>query len=166
MLPVLLIRFSRQEALVRHATLMLAFILLSGCGEAAADRTSDKAAVEAVKAANAAKDQAMIARDAARLASFYTDDYRLIDQEAKVHDKRDQVQFMTENVELLNAVSDDVQVTMLSPNVALLTGRMTGRYRLGNKEADFVERYTGVWLRQGKDWQVKHEHGSTEPAPD
>jgi hypothetical protein len=57
---------------VRHAPLMLA--VTSGCGEAASDRTTDKAAVEAVKAANTAKDQAMIARDSARLASFYTDD--------------------------------------------------------------------------------------------
>jgi hypothetical protein len=73
---------------------------------------------------------------------------------------------MTQSVELLRAVSDDVQVTMLSPDVALLTGRRTGRYRMDNKEADFVERYTGVWLRQGKDWHVKHEHGSMEPPPD
>jgi ketosteroid isomerase-like protein len=109
---------------VRHVTLTLALKLLSSCVEAASDRTPDKAAVEAVKAANAAKDKAMIARDAARLASFYTNDYRIIDQEAKVHDKRNQVQFMTQNVELLKAVSDDVQVTMLSPDVALLTGRI------------------------------------------
>jgi ketosteroid isomerase-like protein len=153
---------------MRHLAPIFAFLLASGCDESASNRgaASDQVAVEAVRAANAAKDEAMIARDARRLASFYTDDYRIIDQEAKVHDKRDQVQFMTQKVELLKAVSDDVQVTMLSPDAALLTGRMAGRYRMDNKEADFVERYTGVWLRQGKDWRVKHEHGSTEPAPD
>lgn len=151
---------------MRHVAPIFALLLVSGCAESASDRgtASDHVAVEAVRAANEAKDEAMIARDARRLASFYTDDYRLIDQEAKVHDKRDQVQFMTQKVELLKAVSDDVQVTMLSPDAALVTGRMVGRYRMDSKEADFMERYTGVWLRQGKDWRVKHEHGSTAPA--
>ena len=120
----------------------------------------------AVIAANAAKDEAMIARDAARLARFYTDDYSLIDDDAGVHGKSDQVRFMTREVELLRARSDDVQVTMLAPDAALVTGRLTGRYRMDKKESDFIERYSGVWVRQGRDWRVRHEHGSLVPAPE
>ena len=146
---------------MRPAISIFALLMLSGCGEARHDQA---AARDAVIAANAAKDQAMIARDAARLARFYTDDYLLIDDDANVHDKRDQVQFMTQNVELLNARSDDVQVTMLAPDAALVTGRLTGRYRIDNQESDFTERYTGVWVRRGEDWQAKHEHGSLVPT--
>jgi ketosteroid isomerase-like protein len=53
---------------------------------------------------------------------------------------------------------------MLGPDAALLTGRFKGRYRMGGKEADFTERYTSVWVREGKDWRVKHEHASLVPS--
>ena len=153
---------------MRLARLIAALMVLGGCDDAAHRQgtgvpRADEDPAMAVKAANGAKDKAMIARDPVQLADFYTDDYLLIDQEAKTHDKRDQVQFMTQNVELLTGVSDDVKVTMLSPDTALVTGRMRGRYRMAGKESDFVERYTGIWLRQGQEWRVKHEHGSTAP---
>lgn len=149
---------------MRVATMLTGLLLLAACGMASADKPEDqKAAIEAVTAANAAKDQAMIARDAEALASFYTDDYQVIDGQAGIHDKKNQVDFMTNSVELLKAESDQVKVDMLAPDTALLTGRMTGRYRMDGKETDFVERYTGVWVRQGRDWRVKHEHGSMQP---
>jgi hypothetical protein len=31
------------------------------------------------------------------------------------------------------------------------------------EESGFVERYTGVWVKQGEVWRVKHEHGSMQP---
>ena len=142
---------------------MIALALIAGCAEARRDEGPAKAAVIA---ANAAKDEAMIARDATRLARFYADEHSLIDDDAGVHGKSDQVRFTTQEVELLRARSDDVQVTMLAPDAALVTGRLTGRYRMGKKESDFIERYSGVWVRQGRDWQVRHEHGSLVPAPE
>lgn len=157
---------------MRFATTAL-LLFLAACGDIEAEQSNAargagtaSQAEKDVLAANAAKDEAMIARDAARLSSFYTEDYRIIDQRAEVHDKRDQVAFMTQNVELFNVVSDELQVTMLSPDAALVTGRMTGKYRTNGRHADFVERYTGVWVRQGQRWRVKHEHGSTAPAAD
>ncbi len=144
-----------------RTTILISLFFVTACGEAQRDPVP---ANDAVIAANTAKDEAMIARDAVRLASFYTDDYLLIDDDAGVHDKRDQVQFMTQNVQLLKARSDDVRVTMLAPDAALVTGRLTGRYRMDNKESDFIERYTGVWRRQGGAWRVKHEHGSLVPV--
>ncbi len=143
--------------------ILIALLVFTSCGEAQHDEARTR---DAVIAANAARDEAMIARDAARLARFYTDDYMRFGSDANVHGKRDQVQFMTRNVELLRARSDDVQVTMLAPDAALVTGRLTGRYRMDNQESDFIERYTGVWVRRGGDWQVKHEHGSLVPAPE
>ena len=142
---------------------VLVLVLVAGCREA---KPNPEAAMAAVTAANAAKDEAMIARDAGRLADFYTEDYLLIDDKAALHDKPDQVEFMTKNVELLEAKSDDVRVTMLAPDAALLTGRMTGRYRMDDKESAFTERYTGVWRRTARGWQVKHEHGSLVPQPE
>ena len=149
---------------MRVATVLMGSLLLAACGSAVADKPENRTgAIEAVTAANAAKDRAMIARDADALAGFYTDDYQVIDARAGIHDKKNQVDFMTNSVELLEARSDQVKVEMLAPDAALVTGRLTGRYRMDGKESDFVERYTGVWVKQGQGWRVKHEHGSMLP---
>ena len=149
---------------MRLAIVALGSLLLAACGGAIADSPKDRtAAIEAVTAANAAKDRAMIARDREALARFYTEDYQVIDGRAGIHDKKNQVDFMTNSVELLKADSDQVKVEMLAPDTALVTGRLTGRYRMDGKESDFVERYTGIWVRQGQEWRVRHEHGSMLP---
>ena len=154
---------------MRVATVIFGSLLLGACGAAVADKPraeDEKALIEAVTAANAAKDRAMVAGDPAALASFYTDDYRVIDDRAGIHDKSNQVDFMTKSVDVLEARSEAVEVDMLSPDAALLTGQMTGRYRMNGKEDDFVERYTGVWVKLGQNWRVKHEHASILPKPE
>lgn len=151
---------------MRIAAAIMGSLLLTACAEAVADKPQDrKGAIEAVTAANAAKDRAMIARDPAALASFYTEDYQVIDSRAEIHGKTNQVDFMTKSVELLSADSDQVKVEILAPDAALVTGRMTGRYRMDGKVSGFVERYTGLWVKQGEAWRVKHEHGSMQPEP-
>lgn len=116
-------------------------------------------------AANIAKEKAMVSGDAAALERFYTADYHVIDDDGNVHDKRNQVEFTTSSVDLLAAVSDDVKVHTPGENAALLTGRLSGRYRMDGNEAAFVQRYTSIWVREAKDWRVKHEHASTVPKP-
>ena len=151
---------------MRLAIVIAGSLLPAACGAAVADKPEDaKAAVAAVTAANAAKDHAMIARDREALAAFYAEDYRVIDGRAEIHDKKNQVDFMTDSVELLRADSDQVQVELLSPGTALVTGRLTGRYRIDGKESDFVERYTGLWVEQDGKWRVKHEHASMQSPP-
>lgn len=139
--------------------MFLALMLAAGCSQGSPDEAQAEAMRE-VTAANAAKDEAMIRRDAAALGAFYTDDYRIIDDDGVVHGRANQIEFMTTSVQLLEARSDEVEVRMLAPEVALVTGRMTGRYRTGRREQDFVERYTGVWVREGGRWRVRHEHAS------
>lgn len=147
---------------MRATVLMLALVAHSGCSKSQPDMT---AAMRTLIAANEAKDHAMVVGDAADLERFYTADYRVIDDDGNVHDKRNQLQFMTEKVDLLDAVSDDVQVRMLAQNAALLTGRMTGRYRTEGREISFAERYTSVWVTEDNQWRVRHEHSSTMEMP-
>ena len=146
---------------MRAAYCLAPLLLLVACREAAPDESAVRKALLAV---NAAYDQALIDGDAAALDRFYTADFRIIDDDAEVHGKRDQIEFMTKSVDLLSATTDDIRVTMLGPDSALLTGRFQGRYRMAGKEADFTERYTSVWVREGEDWRVKHEHASLVPA--
>lgn len=147
---------------MRALTLMLATGLLAACNHqsAAQDNPEDQ-----LRAANAQYDQALVAGDAAALNRRYTDDFQRIGNDGAVHDKKNQVQLMTQEVDLLSGRGDEVKVTMLGPDSALVTGRFVGRYRYQGKEDDFTERYTSVWVRQDGQWRVKHEHASLLPEP-
>lgn len=147
---------------MRHVTLLAAAAALAGCSAGGADTAKME---REIAAANAAYDQALIAGDAKALNAAYTGDFRIIDDDANVHDKASQVRFMTEELDLLDARSDDVEVTPLGKDEALVTGRITGRYRMDGAENSFTERYTSVWVRDGDTWKIKHEHSSLVPKP-
>ena len=148
------------DYLMRNSAWLLAVLVVS-CRDA--PETPGSGAKAALLAANAAYDKALIDGDADALRRFYTDDFLIIDARAQVHGKADQVRFMTEQVDLLKGETDDVRVTMLSPETALLTGRLVGRYRMDGRENDFTERYTSIWVRDGEHWRLKHEHSSLAP---
>jgi len=137
---------------------LLALLVLSAC-EASKDDAA--APVKMLVAANAAKDQAMVTGDRSALENFYAAGYEVIDDDGNVHDKRAQVEFITKSIDLLDARSDDVRVSMLGKNVALVTGRMNGRYRQSGNEKSFAERYTSIWVNEDSQWRVRHEHSST-----
>ena len=147
---------------MRALVLVVVTGLLAACNHqsAAQDNPEDQ-----LRAANAQYDQALIEGDAAALNRHYTDDFQRIGNDGAVHDKRNQMQFMTQEVDLLDARGDDVKVTMLAPDSALVTGRFVGRYRYKGKEEDFTERYTSVWIRKDGQWRVRHEHASLVPMP-
>ena len=147
---------------MRTAMLLLGAAALVGCGE---DERTAASTENALIAANAAKDRAMVAGDASALENFYTADYQVIDDDGKVHDKRNQVEFMTRSIDLLEASSADVNVSMLGKNAALVTGRMSGRYRDRQGEKAFTEQYTSVWVTEDSQWRVRHEHSSTVEKP-
>lgn len=145
---------------MRTITLLAGALMLAAC---AGTRSTTTNAGEQLRAANAAYDKALIDGDATALNRLYTDDFRIIDDDANISDKQEQIRFITKNVDVLDGKSDDVRVTMLGPASALMTGRFIGRYRYKGKEDDFVERYTSVWVRDADLWKLKHEHSSIRP---
>lgn len=142
---------------MRAAVLLVGLSVLAGCGEPEAETHSTERMLEA---ANAEKDRAMVAGDAAALENFYTADYHLIDDDGEVHDKRSQVEFMTRDADLISAASSDVQVRMLGKNAALVTGRVRGKYRQDGRESPFDQRFTTIWVTEDSQWRVRHEHSS------
>ncbi len=148
---------------MRKTTLIVMLAGLAACSEKPVD--TDRSLAE-LKTANAGYDAALVTGDAAALARYYTDDFRMIDDDANVRDKAQQIRVMTEEVTLLQARSDEVEVTPLGSDAALVTGRFVGSYRAGGKENAFSERYTSVWVRRGGEWKVKHEHASITPKED
>lgn len=145
---------------MRRSLPLIGLVMLFGCAKAAPDRSE---AEQSLRAANAAYDQALIDGDAELLDKIYSDDFRIVDDDADIHDKKNQIDMMTKQVDLLDARSDDLQITLLGPDAALLTGRLTGRYKYRGKESEFTERYTSVWVREDRNWRVKHEHASLKP---
>lgn len=149
------------SAIKATAALLLATIVLSACGPAPSPERSRSA----LAAANAAYDTALRDGDAAALSAIYTDDFSFIGPEAQQRNKDEQIATMTDDgFELLDARSDEVRIAMLSEESGLVTGRFRGRYRIGDTERAFVERYTSVWVLQRGAWRVRHEHSSMEPA--
>lgn len=143
-------------------SLAIAFgaLVLAACSPPA-DINSAQPALEQ---ANAAYDAALLARDAEALAQIYTDDFTFIGDNAEQRDKAAQIAYMTSDaIELLEARSTEVEVTMLGADAALVTGRLIGRFRAGGEEHAFTERYTSVWRRDGAEWRLRHEHSSLEP---
>ena len=146
---------------MRLIAIFAAAASLAGCSDGA----DTKKVEQEIVVANAAYDKALIDGDAKALDAAYTDDFRIIDDDANVNDKANQIQFMTEQLDLLEARSDDIKVTPLGRDAALVTGRFTGRYRMQGAENSFTERYTSVWVRDGDSWRIKHEHSSLVPRP-
>lgn len=144
-------------------SMLTAALLLGAC----AARGEDPATIEReLRAANETYDRGLVDGDAAVLDRFYTSDFTIIDDDAAIHGKQGQIQFMTREVDLLEARSDDVRVTILGPDAAMLTGRFAGRYRYKGAENAFTERYTSIWVRDDDQWRVRHEHTSLLPKPE
>jgi ketosteroid isomerase-like protein len=147
---------------MRTSLTIVAIALLCACGN-----EPPKAAVAEVelRTAHDAYDKALIDGDPAALGQIMTDDFQIVDDDGGVHGKRDQIEFMTRQVDLLDGRTDGLAITMLAPDSALVTGRFTSRFRYQGKVDDATERFTSLWVRQSGKWQVRHEHVSTLPKP-
>ena len=146
---------------MRNTSIVLTILMLTGCSASSANPANSEAEILAV---NEAYNRALVEGDALALNLLLTNDFRSIDDDAGIHDKRDQIEFMTTEIDLIHARGDEVEVAMLGPDAALVTGRFIGRYRYKGTETDFTERYTSIWVRDGERWRVMHEHASIQPA--
>lgn len=146
---------------MRYTSIVLMILMLTGCSASSANPANSETEILAV---NEAYNRALVEGDALALNLLLTNDFRIIDDDAGIHDKRDQIEFMTTEIDLIHARGDDVEVAMLGPDAALVTGRFIGRYRYKGTETDFTERYTSIWVRDGERWRVMHEHTSIQPA--
>ena len=145
---------------MRVPALIAALVLLSACEDGGSNRAS---AEPALRAAHAQHEKALVAGDAAALNRVYANDYRIIDYEAKIGDKQQQIGMMTKEADLLHGRSDELRISMLGQDHALITSRFTGRYRYQGEEHDFIERVSSLWVRDGENWRLKHEHMSMQP---
>ena len=148
---------------MRNTSIVLMILMLTGCSASSASPANSEAEI---RAANEAYNRALVEGDALALNLFLTDDFRIIDDDAGIHGKRDQIEFMTTEIDLIHARGDDVEVAMLGPDAALVTGKFIGRYRYQRNETNFTERYTSIWIRDGERWRVRHEHASLVPSVD
>ena len=158
---------TRQGMSTMQLTFLLSAIAAVTLGSCATVQRMNSPAGDdmSLRVANADYDRALIAADAVALNGIYTENFSFVGDKAELRNKGEQISYMTNgSVQLLSAASDEIAVTRLGPNHALLTGRFTGRFRAGAYEADFVERYTSIWIRQNSRWRLRHEHSSLLPS--
>jgi len=147
---------------MRWVPVILTAILVAACS---GETPRQSFAEGDLLAANAAYDRALIAGDASALEAIYADGFSFTGDHAEQRDRAGQIAYMTDGtVQLLAAHSDDIDVTPLGAEAALLTGRFSGRYRTAAAESDFTERYSSVWILTDEGWKLRHEHSSLAPA--
>jgi hypothetical protein len=61
---------------------------------------------------------------------------------------------------------EDFRIDVLGPDAAVVSWHdsVTETYRAGARRSDYVALMTQVWVREGSEWRILHNHESTRPV--
>ena len=119
-----------------------------------------------LEAANAAYDEAILSQDSATLERIYSEAYQDIGPDGAIRGKQEKIASLIDpNARLLFAQSDEVTVEVFG-DVALVTGRFSGRFLSDGQEVSFDERFSTLWVRDGDEWRLRYEQVSEIPTED
>lgn len=113
-----------------------------------------------VREANEAYDRAIVSRDVKAYESILADNFVSTSFDGTVNDKAGEIdKVKNRDLKFEYGKSDDVRVSLYG-NTAVVTGRFTARGFSSGKPFSFVERYTGVFVKQNGKWWLVAEHSS------
>ena len=136
---------------------LLAFAVLSGCTAASNSRLT--AVTEELYQLNRAYDKALIEGDGETLERLYALEFRYVGFDGAVRTKTEQIEaFTSGRVDVLSGGSDQVAARLYGD--AVLTGRFHGQAKVASHEFAVVERYSTVWVREGRTWRLVLEHAT------
>ena len=119
-----------------------------------------------LEAASAAYDEAILAQDGATLETIYSEAYQDIGPDGAIRGKQEKITSLTDpKARLLSAQSDEVAVEVFG-DVALVTGRFSGRFLSDGQEVSFSERFSTLWVKAGGGWRLRFEQVSEIPTED
>ena len=122
--------------------------------------------VSELEATSAAYDKAIIDQDGATLERIFSEAYQDIGPDGVVRGKEEKIASLTDpNARLLSAQSDEVSVEVFG-DVALITGRFSGRFSSDGQEVRFNERFSTLWVQDGDEWRLHYEQVSEIPIED
>ena len=152
----------RRRPLLSPLSVLLSYSLIA-CSANSGDPGE---LVGELEAANAAYDEAIIDQDSVTLEKIYSEAYQDIGPDGAVRGKQEKIASLTDpDARLLSAQSDEVAVEVFG-DVALVTGRFSGRLISGGQEVSFSERFATLWVKDGNEWRLRYEQVSEIPTQD
>jgi ketosteroid isomerase-like protein len=105
-------------------------------------------------------DEALVRGDIAALDLIFGDEFIYTSTSGEVVNKRQQLELVRSGLmKIASGVSDDLQVRLYG-NVALVLGSFKARGQFKGQAFDSTERYTSVWIKRGRRWQLIAEQGT------
>lgn len=116
---------------------------------------ADPAAVAAVRRADQARLQAMMAGDGAALGRVLSDELTFVHSDGRVETKSEYVRnMMAGDTEYRDAKTHDVRVLEPARDVVILIGAQEMRKRLGASWSEIKLRYMAVWRNEAGTWRM------------
>ncbi|MFM9168116.1 MAG: exo-alpha-sialidase [Verrucomicrobiota bacterium] len=131
---------------------LLSLILLS----VATLHAADNATLKALQAADDERVSATVAADRARLADLFSDDLRYAHSTGTVDTKTSLIETLTSGRTRYESIRyEERTFDMLSPSVALMTGRAAVKVTAAGVAADGVLSFLAVWCEEKGKWRFR-----------
>ena len=123
--------------------------------------------VEDVRAADATRVMVTIAGDADRLEPLLSDELIYGHADGRVQTKDEFLTAVRANRMRYEAYDyDEMHISLLSEDVALINGRASLRVRMNEQQIAFRLRFLAVWHREAGTWLLNAYQSAQIPAPD
>ena len=157
-----MIRNPRRRPLLSILPGLLSIALIA-CSENSVD--PDQLVAE-LEAASAAYDEAILEQNSATLERIYSEAYQDVGPDGVIRGREEKIASLTDpDARLLSARSDEVAVEVFG-DVALVTGRFSGRFLSDDQEVRFSEWFSTLWVLDGNQWRLRYEQVSEIPPED
>ena len=157
-----MLRNLRRRPLLSTVSGLLSIALIA-CSENSVDPSQ---LIGELEGASAAYDEAILEQDSATLERIYSEAYQDVGPDGVIRGKQEKIASLTDpDARLLFAQSDEVAVEVFG-DVALVTGRFSGRFLSDGQEVRFSERFSTLWVLDGNQWRLRYEQVSEIPPED
>lgn len=110
-------------------------------------------------------DDALVAGDIKALELIFADEFVYTSTSGEVVNRAQQLEVIKSGgLKIASGISEDVEVRLYG-DIAIVTGRFVARGEFKGKGFDSIERYTSVWLKRDRRWQLVAEQGTLVPKP-
>ena len=152
-----------ERPLILSTLSALFSIVLIACSE---NSVESGQLIGELEAASAAYDEAILDQDSATLERIYSEAYQDVGPDGVIRGRQEKIASLTDpDARLLSAQSDEIAIEVFG-DVALVTGRFSGRFLSDDQEVRFSERFSTLWVLDGNQWRLRYEQVSEIPTED
>ena len=144
-------------------TLLLAIVLTSE--PISASQPTDAAVAQDLAAVEKARNEAILRRDTAALERIYAEDFSGVAANGQVVNRAQLMEVLKNTDPRLMFISDDMNVRVLAPGAAVVTGRLTGSGAIDGRDIVIVQRFLHVYHRRERRWWLVTGQSTPVAAP-